>query len=142
MTSRIRRFDPTSRCGLVKWPDLPAGNGGCFVVAVFVKGHPDQDDPFVRCLEMGNIAMFDGEVMVWGAEGSDLWPPRPGGTCEGASVGLLAAVTLGSCGSAFDDQSSTWRASRSDLTAEGESLVSSLERLYGRPAIIATFIDT
>jgi hypothetical protein len=60
------------------------------------------------------------------------------------SVPLLASVCLGSSSEAyFDDQRGDyWTASRQDLTGEGRRLVRGLERLYGRPAELLTFLDT
>jgi hypothetical protein len=62
--------------------------------------------------------------------------------------GSLAFVPLGASNYSWrfytgeDGDSWPFVATREDLTEEGKSLVASLERLYGLPVELVTFIDT
>lgn len=61
-----------------------------------------------------------------------------------ATYGLLACVCLGSSGGSFlhDALGQFWACRREDLTEDGRQLLLSLERLYGRRAILLTTLDT
>lgn len=60
------------------------------------------------------------------------------------SVPLLAAICLGSSGGSFYDTEAgrMWTCKAEDLTSDGHQLLASLEKLYGRPAKLLTFLDT
>jgi hypothetical protein len=151
----IQRCEPNSNSGFVKWPlHLRAGDPGCFVVAVFLddRPFPGGEDPFVRCLEVGNVHISDVESLPLGIERERLWPwdgmaradvPEAAHGNEHVSQGLLAAVTLGTCGAAFMlPGGDTWRATRADLTDDGVALIGMLERFYNREAVFVTCVDT
>ncbi len=150
--SYVRRSDATATSGCVAWPaHLRPAHCGCFVVAVFTR---EPHDLFVRCLDLPNVVLLYVEHTSPACVVDPIWPwvnadpasvPRSRLGREDESVRVLAAVTLGSCGSGFllpGEGVASWAASRSDLTGEGEAIVSALERLYGRPALLLTFIDT
>jgi hypothetical protein len=61
---------------------------------------------------------------------------------EGMVGPLYAAVLLGSSNRGWMRGSGTWTARRDDLTPEGAALLEILDRLYGKPAQLLTFLDT
>lgn len=142
------RQGPNSNSGWVKWPvHLDRGDPGCFVVAVF-RDLPEHAGKFVRCMEMGLVHVLRGEaVAAPGFDYASLWPrennPDFDGLHQILSADLHAAITLGSCGSAFlTPEGHTWAATRDDLAPEALVLIDALERLYGTEALVLTYIDT
>ena len=62
---------------------------------------------------------------------------------DGRSKDLHAAVLLGTSGGSWVDAAGDpWACKRQDLSEAGEELVAGLEKLYGLPVELLTFIDT
>ena len=141
MDDCIARGDKFSHSGCVRWPThLQIAALGCAVVAVVLEREFDCD-PFVRTLG-AHVALLHGNPNVTDEMLDALWPRFGGERIAYAEV--LAAVTPGTCGAALwdEDRGEAWRCERSDLTPDGEHIVATLERLYGRPAVLVTFLDT
>lgn len=140
----IRRGDRAAASGVVKWPDhLPLGDMGTAVYAVVPAAVELGDDPFIRCLDAEPVTLERGESATPGY--ADLFPsldvdPRQ----EKTSRPVLAAVCLGTCGRGFYDgpNARQWQCTRDDLENAGRELCDLLERLYGRPVLLVTLIDT
>ncbi len=144
--SYISRGNGEARTGVVRWPDhLPLGDMGTGVYAV-VPARPQGEDPFVRCLDVEPVRIEYGESadptylqsLFGGVE------PTPANPHSYYSDPVLAAVCLGTCGRGFYDEPNgrQWQCTRDDLENAGRELCDLLERLYGRPVLLVTLIDT
>lgn len=150
----IDRGNKHARSGCVNWPThLGVADSGCYVVSVFLKVGRYGEDPFIRCCDVGNIEVRKSNPDCDDATMDALyldWREPSNGLSDVAmheknrSTGVLAAVTLGSAGAAYwdDARKGAWRCTRADLTPEGEALLSAMEKLYGREAVLVTFVDT
>lgn len=145
-TDCIDRGNKLSHSGYVRWPThFSVADAGCSVVAVVMEGEFGRD-PFVRTLDGVNVTLRYANPHVSEELRKALWPGigDPGDGAERyTSTEVLAAVTLGTCGAALWDKArgDVWCCERSDLTPDGEALVAALERLYGRSAVLVTFIQ-
>lgn len=142
--SYIRRGDRTARTGWVRWPDrFDLGDMGTAVYALVPEtkrpdGRPDVGlDPFIVCLDADPVLLTAGESSTPGYEGLF-------GVDEQLSDPMLAAVCLGTCGRGFYDSEKgrTWDCTMDDLTEEGRALCDALSRLYDRPVLLVTLVDT
>lgn len=137
-TGYIARGDPHAQSGCVRWPmHRERVELGCAVVAI-VREKRFDEDPFQRALATASITLAHNDPVVTEEEERALWPEYDLNPDRFASVPMLAAVTLGTCGASFAD----WRPTRDDLTPEGLALVQGLEALYARPVELLLFVDT
>lgn len=157
-----RRTTKTS--GWVNWPSGPewqdSKEGGMSVVAVM-----DWNEEWATCC-ICPVNLFYGENLIDKERDyrfekgqqcveihplEDKWFPRmheekpdPTFGDKYQSVGLLAAVHLGNTGQSLWNESEghMFEATVTDLTPEGQALVATLERLYGKKVTLLTWLDT
>lgn len=126
-----------------------------YVYAVVAADVWDGDfDTFVTCmvnpvhLTRDPLVDSDPRAGTVDSTGRQRWPlaekwfPK---TSEGdeRSRDLYAAVLLGTSGGTWMDmEGNSWACEREDLSEEGEALAAGLEKLYGLPVKLLTFIDT
>ena len=151
------RHDPTSSSGWVRFPVgdpdyRDTGEGGLTVHALFFTADGlNHDDPFVQNAETALTVWLDGGP----TRCADPHAPAVAGMFDANGLlthddspdsagiyNLLASVCLGSTGGAFCNSAGYFTCTRDDLTPDGLALVEQLERLYGRPAVLITNLDT
>lgn len=133
--------------GWVRWPGHldTTGEGGVFVLAVFlVREDASGRDAFCACYEAGSVLFEAGENLVVNPHASDKRAVFPRTDDHHVSAPVLAVVGLGSTCHAYvtSHAGGYWHCTRDDLTPEGLALLASLERLYDRPALLLTLLDT
>lgn len=160
----MRRRNGEANNGLVAWPTQLENSqeGGMYVYAVVGAVDVDGLDGYANCiaglprLPLDTLLDPDSQAGVMQADGSQKWPleeewfpEQRGNTGEDAFRGevqskdLYAAVLLGTSGGSWlTAESDHWVCKREDLLEEGESLVASLEKLYGQKVTLLTFLDT
>lgn len=153
------RHNPSSGTGWVDWASVmqryqDSGEGGMAVYAVL----PEDDstpESFVACIPYTTVSirMLQPDVAI---THTGLWPERMVTCChmpesdfcgkevadEDSAPLLLAMCLGGSGGSWYSPECDYFDCAMSDLTSEGQALLSSLTRLYGRCPTLVTVLDT
>jgi hypothetical protein len=156
--------------GYVSWPQLPSdewhitGENGMWVAAHWpcdyshaafatANGEPDDRgvvlsypvDRFVRChgpqttiaLPLPDAPVSATSAVMYPLEYRDMRDPYDCG------IQVLASLILGTCAEAYADPNGEYfDAALSDLTEEGRCVVSMLNMLYERDAVLVTYLDT
>lgn len=133
------RCDPPAITGCVNWPThtshVDTGEGGMWVYAYIT----DRDAPdFEACYgPTQTVTLAEPDALI-----------HDPGQIHGDDCRILAAVCLGSTGGSWvattpqGDHIDYWQCAASDLTTDGRNLVAALERMFGAPVHICTYLDT
>jgi hypothetical protein len=137
------RRNGAANTGCVRWPThlRNSGEGGMSVYALWPEGFSragdhNWEDPFYRCFSGLRIkaSVCESPISNLGdAEDAALY----GALCLGTSGGSWEWPDAGQ-----DEWPGHWEAALSDLTDDGLAIVTALNALYGREAVLVTMLDT